>query len=99
MTTEHTPTPWKANLTHNEPCVYAGTGSGRGIAYMQAENTPHIENSAERAANAAFIVRACNAHEDLVAALREAQAALNGAPNTVGLHTQIDAALAKAGAA
>ena len=32
-------------------------------------------------------------HEDLVAALREAQAALNGAPETVGLHSQIEAAL------
>jgi len=47
-------------------------------------------------ANAALIVRAVNAHEDLVFALREAQAALNGAPNTVGLHDQINTALAKA---
>lgn len=66
------------------------------FASDQLANTPRIS---EAEANAAFIVRACNAHEDLVAALREAQAALNGAPNTVGLHTQIDAALAKAGAA
>ena len=35
--------------------------------------------------------------EELRAALREARDALNGAPNTVGLHAQIDAALATSG--
>lgn len=33
---------------------------------------------------------------DLVEALQEAQAALNGAPNTIGLHRQIDQALSRA---
>lgn len=33
---------------------------------------------------------------ELLAALKEALAALNGAPNTVGLHDQISAAIAKA---
>lgn len=56
------------------------------------------ENPYERAERAAAtIVRACNAHHDLVAALAEAQAALNGAPNTVGLHERINAALELAG--
>lgn len=33
---------------------------------------------------------------DLLTALKEARDALNGAPNTVGLHSQIDDAIAKA---
>ena len=33
---------------------------------------------------------------DLLTALKEARDALNGAPNTVGLHSEIDAAIAKA---
>lgn len=32
--------------------------------------------------------------DELLAALKEARDALNGAPNTVGLHDQIDAAIA-----
>ena len=34
-------------------------------------------------------------NRELVETLGEAQAALNGAPNTIGLHNQIDAALKK----
>lgn len=33
---------------------------------------------------------------ELLAALKEARDALNGAPNTIGLHSQIDSALARA---
>lgn len=33
---------------------------------------------------------------ELLAALKEARDALNGAPNTIGLHSQIDSAIAKA---
>ena len=44
----------------------------------------------------AELARLREVNRELVAALREAQATLNGAPNTIGLHSQIDAALAKA---
>lgn len=40
--------------------------------------------------------RFINSHDELLEALIEAHNALNGAPNTVGLHAQIDAAIAKA---
>lgn len=62
----------------------------------------------ESAANADLIAEAINVHhetgltprelqkqrDELLAALKEARDALNGAPNTVGLHHQIDAAIA-----
>ena len=35
-------------------------------------------------------------YNDLLSALIEAQAALNGAPNTLGLHEQIEKAIARA---
>lgn len=97
MTTEHTPTPWtfiqyNKELRGNYKPLYLVDANDNEFLYL-GHGSPSQLELAEK------IVRACNAHEDLVAALREAQAALNGAPNTVGLHTQIDAALAKAGAA
>jgi hypothetical protein len=49
-------------------------------------------------ANAEFIVRAVNAHDDLVAALKEARAGIWSGCDTVRSIAKIDAALAKAGA-
>lgn len=67
----HTPTPW-----------YTGEGKAARIVYAQhgfavADATIYharIEPVMEAEENAAFIVRACNAHDDLVAALQAAVA-------------------------
>lgn len=70
----HTPGPWKARTFRDEKARFiAQTGD-----YL-----PHIEciSYGERSEqDAAFIVRACNAHEELVQTLRKARAALYNVP-------------------
>jgi hypothetical protein len=61
--TQHTPTPWEIEAISGD-LVLAAVGDECVIAYL-----PPNPN---RAANAAFIVRACNAHEQLVEALQAA---------------------------
>lgn len=79
MTTQqHTPTPWVRPVGtdyliggngHNGP-IYIAT-----IESATAPNRHHYTAPKERAeANAAFIVRACNAHEALVAVAEQAEA-------------------------
>lgn len=78
---EHTPTPWKAsgNAVFRDGHCLAMTGTD---IWM-----PEVEE-----ANAAFIVRACNAHDDLVAALEAvAEARMPGEARRIAR-----AALAKA---
>ena len=62
METKHTPTPWKAGHYITSPDKVIMDSIGMAIANM---------NMAERntEANAAYIVHACNAHDELVAAL------------------------------
>lgn len=60
---EHTPTPW--TLGEFPRGVYASMSPG----VIVAEATTILRPPAEAAANAAFIVLAVNAHEELVAAL------------------------------
>ena len=82
--TKHTPTPWQACDWHNdfgdEPfMIYAeekevlraGQSSiwPDGIVKTSIANTEECDG--DRVANAAFIVKAVNAHEGLVAALRK----------------------------
>ena len=64
----HTPTPWYALV-----CDVKGHGSllnDTGLMIADCAYATEHENEGE--VNAAFIVRACNAHEALVAALRDA---------------------------
>lgn len=63
MTTKHTPTPWFLSGPHND-----------GSAGIYTTANPSVDSSVAAfsdvgEANAAFIVRACNAHDELVAAL------------------------------
>ena len=68
MNAHHTPLPW--HRTHNTLNVFAD-GYKAAIAatfsYEYRESGPSKE---EAEANAAFIFRACNAHNELVSALR-----------------------------
>lgn len=64
MTTQHTPTPWNHS---NGTVVF--DGNDRKVAATYANKGYGIEID-EAQSNAAFIVRACNAHDELVAALR-----------------------------
>jgi hypothetical protein len=81
----HTPTPWTANLS----CVFSGKNC---IAVCDTDN-----DTRERMQdNAAFIVKAVNAHDDLVAAAKMALRTYErDFPNGQGV-IDLRAALAKA---
>lgn len=77
--TQHTPTPWivKKVRTQVGYCFNVGpqhiVDDTHGGACLYDDSTsfnPHAEG--EQEANAAFIVTACNCHDELVAALRDA---------------------------
>lgn len=85
----HSPTPW----TSGSSAIFAGK---KCIGVTDCDSsTPNVER-----ANAAFIVRAVNAHDDLVAALKAAKSELEAyeqaATGETYNSTQINAALAKA---
>lgn len=70
MTTNHTPTPWEIR-EHN----YGNVRGAHGL-FMVGNNAPIADgiygrNISEADANADFIVKACNAHDDLVAVLEK----------------------------
>lgn len=68
----HTATPWKLNAKYvrDEDCIYIESeNADRSIGQTSAVATVFNDGD-NAAANAAFIVRACNAHGDLVKALK-----------------------------
>ena len=75
----HTPTPWGFGRTSGEQRLILGDeGRGRYVCHVQIHQTPRrMVDEPEREANAALIVKAVNAHEDLVAALLVALVALD----------------------
>lgn len=62
----HTKTPWRTGGEQNPTIIYDGDGWA-----VASTAVVHVRKNAkyEADANAAFIVRACNAHDELVAAL------------------------------
>lgn len=93
-TAQHTPTPW----VHDPVLpahVYSDDATGSIVATCTGFSfAPRPE--AEKRANAAFIVRACNAHDELVAALR--MVCDSGVALAQPIEKAMCAALAKAGA-
>lgn len=108
MDTKHTPTPWHSishSWAHTSIIADAST-----IALLDIEDEATEDNQEElealKVANAEFIVRACNAHDQLVAAVKLAKEFEQHAGGThlparawFELHAALDAALATAGAA
>lgn len=95
--TAHTPTPWEAcgNLVRTARTDVDPSG------LLVCDCPANVGNRIE---DAAFIVRACNAHDDLVAALRKAEFTLQTLTSRTARErdacvVEIRAALAKAGAA
>lgn len=87
MSARHTPTPWhihrKADASENDLPWIAGH-MGRPLAFITHETI--LREDLERAnANAAFIVRACNAHDELVAALKLVQQDVRGETQSCGV--------------
>lgn len=73
----HTALPWVLGDPH-KAAVYSDDATGSIIAKCDGfQFAPRPREEAE--ANAAFIFRACNAHDDLVAALKAAYGAVNDA--------------------
>lgn len=66
--TEHSPTPWLwVDLTgDDETQWWLNSTSGETILFAAEHRNLHIKN-----ANAEFMIRAVNSHDDLVAALEE----------------------------
>ncbi len=103
---EHTPTPW--GFERSGPGTIEITATQEGHAHLSciAEVLGPVELNAE--ANADFIVRACNAHEDLLEALRgyesllaecwdELPGLVSGGPDAVNAVADVGrAAIAKA---
>lgn len=64
---EHTPTPWQTKEGHSVVSILSDTG----IRIATTDGTPYYKSVGELdKANAAFIVKAVNSHDDLVAALQ-----------------------------
>jgi hypothetical protein len=103
---QHTPTPWRAADSDEhgysvEADELYGVLSWQGIAGADGEivalaleeggfSTPTMD------ANISFIVRACNAHDQLVAACRAYVAAAKSGDSTLDCFKQIEAALTMA---
>lgn len=96
----HTPTPWVVN-----PPMTAKVTIPRSVHHLlYQEPISHLneicvmkDGSFESDANAAFIVKACNAHDELVAAMTETLSWLSSYPGEGALkaYNQARAALAK----
>jgi len=89
---EHTPTPWSLTDSESQSQVKAGP-------YVYHPHYSHVAPSMELRANAAFIVKACNLHDELVAALRAALPHLIEHHQDAGAYTAsklVEAAIAKA---
>ena len=73
MATKHTPTPWRRSTTNPFAINTAEGGASRAIAEVSTgEWMPDVFVGANEAiANAEFIVRACNSHDELLAALSD----------------------------
>lgn len=100
MTTDthqkHTPLPWKVYYAKNNGQLVLGTGEENGQA-IQNHNGSFWRDDAEAKANCEFVVKACNAHYELLEALELADAALSGSNMNMNVvQKKVKAALAKA---
>lgn len=121
MTKQHTPTPWRGKIdgkwgdsgewiVEHPDCGSAAIAitahNNRKVVAIVVQAEDEYESLELLEANAAFIVRACNAHDELVAALEETrvflQIFLDAETSVVGIEqikgriSRNDAALRKA---
>jgi hypothetical protein len=103
MTETHTPTPWLAKEDGYEIYITSPDYDDNGYEIAIVDNLGLDGKQADlQRVNAAFIVRAANAHDELVEALEEARdyvrsAALDPANSVAGKRLALlDTALAKA---
>lgn len=95
--TKHTPGPWQVSHIRSVVGTIIWRNDGN------EDNTGHarICRNVTNPADAEFIVRACNSHDQLVAALQAAREALNntGRGDVLGAFQKVNEALAATGAA
>jgi len=84
----HTATPW----------TWGGHADSNGLCHINSAYRTIVQvwDFPEAEANAAFICRACNSHEALVKALREAKAAILSAEELLGASDMSTDAIAHA---
>lgn len=111
MTTPHTATPWvvmnklpvsQSDHGYRKVCEVTRNGKTQVIYAIAANMIVDGKGFVWGGDDANFIVRACNAHDDLVGALRELKEACRSNPAMQGmqydqLSIKVNAALAKAG--
>lgn len=67
----HTPTPWHI-VPPDEPYADITIAGARDIARLWLDDAPVHDFNCQQSSNAEFIVRAVNAHDDLLAACEDA---------------------------
>lgn len=97
MDAKHTATPWKWWTSNSHMRLTGADGKDGGVisASIAADGIPVVNVTPD---DAAFIVRACNAHDDLVTALGAVIDFIEGKPETPAPFGLVRAALAAAGA-
>lgn len=72
---EHTPTPWiyipNERFRPGTVLIWTSRGPGYGAVAELSGPNPYPDTVALHEANAEFIVRACNAHDDLLSAAKD----------------------------
>ena len=77
---KHTKTPWYADTFEEDDIINIRARTGGGIT----EHVVYMNKAGNDAANAAFIVKACNSHEVLVEALKGLMASISGGKKSCG---------------
>lgn len=95
LATRHTPGPWGCVGTSNHAHDYRLTKPNGDTLPINSSANDH----SEQRANAAFIVRACNAHDELLAALKMAEEMVSSLYETAGLDADTDPDILKIRAA
>jgi hypothetical protein len=80
MKAQHTPTPWRYEGGYIRGISQFGRDSGLATIHPTEDGKHNAELAGQGEANVAHIVHCVNTHEQLVAALREAEAYLFGNP-------------------
>jgi len=72
----HTKLPWRVEEIGGEPFIFEESGKGFCIALIRSPGYSENGDEASELGNAEFIVKACNAHDDLVKLLQGIKASL-----------------------
>jgi len=81
---KHTPVPWHAGPRTGMGYYFIGRRAGGGSSFMELNPGSHIEGEDE--ANAGFIIKAVNSHDDLVRLLDICLCALDEATGTDAIY-------------